>query len=529
MIINMLFCLSGILSSAPATGCQSGNCIHGEGVYLFASGARYEGTFMLGKRQGKGTLTLSNGVVYQGQFSRDFREGTGRQTVGDGSVYTGQFQRDRYHGKGTMVFADGSVYRGDWQAGTMHGQGELIQKEGDRYVGAFRHGRKEGQGIQIDRFGHQTEGTWVNNEFQESPDRVTRQTMSQQPGTDEQKELKQELAAWVHPSGSTYTYQDGSQYQGTLVNGLPEGRGTCRYMNGDRYEGGWSRHAPHGEGTLLLADGRRLQGHWVYGRLAKLTAPTQPIEGMNVQPVLDERIRIWAVVAGVAPYLHMPTLTYPDDDAYQMYAFLRSPEGGALPESQIRLLINEDATRANLIEAIQMMFGQADENDVVLFYFSGHGLDGAILPADFDGFDNRLFYAELTNLLEASRARQKLVMTDACYSGSLMAAKGGGDAMDNRLVIELEKCGSGTALMMSSQQEEYSLEDKGLRAGVFSYYLRQGLKGQADRDGDGIVRIGELFSFVQAQVRARTRERQTPVLKGTFDENMPLAYLRPRG
>ena len=82
---------------------------------------------------------------------------------------------------------------------------------------------------------------------------------------------------------------------------------------------------------------------------------------------------------------------------------------------------------------------------------------------------------------------------------------------------------------MSSQQEEYSLEDKGLRAGVFSYYLRQGLKGQADQDGDNVVRIDELFTFVKSKVRDRTKQRQTPVLKGTFDENMPLAYLRPRG
>lgn len=508
MIFSVMVCLSGIFAPTPETGCLSGNCINGEGVFLFASGARYEGVFLLGKRQGQGTLILSNGVTYQGRFDRDFREGKGRQTEPDGSVYTGLFHRDRFHGNGTMVYADGSIYRGEWDSGKRHGQGLFVDQKGQR-----------------------VEGKWLNDAYQrDSKMNVDMATSSVLSAPRKEKEtVEVQIESTPSAPGLRYTYQDGSIFEGTQVNGLPEGSGTCRYINGNQYTGGWSRHAPHGEGTLMMTDGRRLQGRWVYGRLHKLTAPTQQIDKIEVQPVSDDRIRIWAVVAGVAPYQHMPTLDYPDDDAYQMFAFLRSPEGGALPDNQIRLLINEDATRVNLVEAIQTMFGQADENDVVLFYFSGHGLDGAILPSDFDGFDNRLFYSELTSLLDASHARQKLVITDACFSGSLLAAKGHCDHIEDQLYIELEKSSGGTAILMSSQQEEYSLEDKGLRAGVFSYYLRQGLKGQADHDGDSVVRIDELFTFVKSKVRDRTKQRQTPVLKGTYDENMPLAYLRPRG
>ncbi len=508
MIFSVMVCLSGIWASAPTSGCQSGNCLNGEGVYLFSSGARYEGAFFLGKRQGQGKLSLSNGVVYQGHFDRDYREGDGRQTDPDGSVYTGQFHRDRFHGKGIMTYADGSVYRGEWDSGNRHGQGLFVDHQGKRM-----------------------EGSWVKNEYQGAQKIIVDVATSSAFSTPLKDQEPVVDVSYTQPStaGLRYTYQDGSIFEGTQVNGLPEGSGTCHYANGDYYSGGWSHHAPHGEGTLMMTDGRRLQGRWVYGRLHKLTASTQPIDKIKVHPVQDDRVRIWAVVAGVAPYQHMPALDYPDDDAYQMFAFLRSPEGGALPDNQIRLLINEDATRANLVKAIQTMFGQADENDVVLFYFSGHGLDGAILPSDFDGFDNRLFYSELTSLLDASHARQKLVITDACYSGSLLAAKGQCDHVEDQLYIELEKSSGGTALLMSSQQEEYSLEDKGLRAGVFSYYLRQGLKGQADLDGDNVVRIGELFAFVRSKVRDRTKQRQTPVLKGAFDENMPLAYLRPRG
>ena len=80
----------------------------------------------------------------------------------------------------------------------------------------------------------------------------------------------------------------------------------------------------------------------------------------------------------------MPVLRYTDDDAYRFYAFLKSPEGGALPDEQIRILIDEEATREGVLEAMADVFGQAGPKDLVLFYFSGHGLNGSFLPIDFD-------------------------------------------------------------------------------------------------------------------------------------------------
>ena len=59
----------------------------------------------------------------------------------------------------------------------------------------------------------------------------------------------------------------------------------------------------------------------------------------------DDEVKVWAVVVGIGRYTTMPVLKYTDDDAYHIYAFLKSPEGGALPDSQIRLLIDEDAFR----------------------------------------------------------------------------------------------------------------------------------------------------------------------------------------
>jgi uncharacterized caspase-like protein len=90
----------------------------------------------------------------------------------------------------------------------------------------------------------------------------------------------------------------------------------------------------------------------------------------------------------------------------------------------------------------------------------------------------------------------------------------------------LSASGGGTAFLLSSKSEEYSLESQGLRQGVFSHYLIEGLKGEADRDRDKLVTLDELYSYVYKHVREYSGNLQTPVLAGDIDRGMPLANVR---
>ena len=174
-------------------------------------------------------------------------------------------------------------------------------------------------------------------------------------------------------------------------------------------------------------------------------------------------------------------------------------------------------------------FARADENDVLLFYFSGHGLRGAFLPIDYDGYDNRLEHAAIRELLDASRARHKLVLADACHSGTLLAMK---TTVSNQLrdyYQAFEEARAGMALFMSSKGEEYSLEDGGLRSGIFSHFLVRGLKGAADSDSNRIITVDELYNYVYQNVRRYTGHVQTPTLTGNFDRRMPVAAVRADG
>ena len=65
----------------------------------------------------------------------------------------------------------------------------------------------------------------------------------------------------------------------------------------------------------------------------------------------------------------------------------------------------------------------------------------------------------------------------------------------------------------SSDEVSLAYPEKG--HGLFTYYLLKGLKGEADKDGNGWTSIKELYSYVRANVRRESRRlqsEQTPVI-----------------
>ena len=257
-------------------------------------------------------------------------------------------------------------------------------------------------------------------------------------------------------------------------------------------------------------------------------ANTAAIEDVAEQITKKEAMdmKVWAVVIGVASYSHMPVLRYTDDDAYRMFAFLKSPEGGALSDDHIRILIDEEATKENITNTMKEVFSKAGPSDLVMLYFSGHGLKGSFLPIDFDGYNNKIYHEELNEILESSPAKYKLCIADACHSGSLFAMKGNVESALNNYYKSLAQAQPGTALIMSSKSDETSLESSGLRQGVFSHFLIRGLKGEADVDGNQIVSVQELYDYIGENVRTYTGMRQSPVIRGDYDEKMTVSVIR---
>ena len=255
---------------------------------------------------------------------------------------------------------------------------------------------------------------------------------------------------------------------------------------------------------------------------------------------VSSNMKVWVVIVGVADYLVGDLrLNYTDDDAYKMYAFYKSPEGGSLPDEQIAVLIDEEATRANVMRTIKNVYAKATEDDVIVFYFSGHGAEGAFITYEFDGniidYKGLLLHDELNDIFDSSKARYKYLIADACHSGSSAESRNNRSISTNNKSVKgskgtfyeaFEHTKNGFVMLLSSMSDEVSLETSGVRQGIFSYYLLHGMKGEGDRNKDNIVTVVELFDYINNGVTDFTNGSQNPVLSGNYEDTMPISVVR---
>ncbi|MFK8058235.1 MAG: caspase family protein [Saprospiraceae bacterium] len=503
----LLFFLLVLFAFAGFARCIDGNCANGIG-----------------------RAKLDNGDVYTGDWKQGLMDGQGQYTYKSGAVYSGMFQRGKLNGQGTMRYPDGAYYQGEWSNNRKHGAGKLVTPSGKTRQGRWAVGKFVGA-VSSNSLASQEKPTPVKPV-------VHRQeyTISTAKPTSSSSPFRDCNTVFCEEGFGRYTYRDGAVYEGEFEEGKPSGEGVVHYTNGDVYTGGWDMTGPDGAGAYMFANGKRVAGVWDYGKLVRRTyAETGPSPTAKpstkdsplklTTKASDGKATMYAVVVGIGRYTAMKTLNYTDDDAYQMYAFLKSPEGGALSDDQVEILVDERATRTNIELALSDKLGQADADDIVVFYFSGHGVDGYFVPVDFDGIHNLLSHKRVEELLASSSAKHKLVLADACHSGGLLAAREM-SASSSRLYDAFLNSTGGTALLLSSRSEEVSLEANNLRSGVFSHYVMRGMKGEADTDRNRIVTVDELHRFVYEGVREYTGYRQTPVMSGSFDRSMPVASLR---
>lgn len=225
------------------------------------------------------------------------------------------------------------------------------------------------------------------------------------------------------------------------------------------------------------------------------------------------------VAAGRYTDSTLTELRSPSRDAQEFAQVLQDPAIGGF---SVQSLLNEPDYLVR--EEIEGFFADRSLDDVLILYLSCHGVKDA---------SGRLYFAAATtkvNRLSSTgisadfvyeqvdhcRARRILILLDCCYSGAYLA--GYRTRGEQRAFIgQLE--GRGRAVITSSTALEYAFEiDTGGVTGsavpsVFTTALVEGLRtGAADRDGDGLVSVDDLYSYVYERVR-EVNPNQTPEKK----------------
>ncbi|MBE9180203.1 caspase family protein [Oculatella sp. LEGE 06141] len=232
-------------------------------------------------------------------------------------------------------------------------------------------------------------------------------------------------------------------------------------------------------------------------------------------PLLLGQSKLWVLLVGVDRYQdeRFSDLAYSSKDCEGVAAALASASK-RIPKKQ--LIVHHDAshkppTLRSVQSSLRKIISSAQADDTVLFYFSGHGaIDPATQKAMLCFRDTRrtdlantaLSMQDLLQSLEKSATRQKLLWLDACHSGNL-SIQGAKQYAD----VESEATGfidflhnsvnysQGFYALLSCDAEQRSWEFPELGHGVFSYYLIQGLRGNA-ADSQGLIEADSLYRYV---------------------------------
>ncbi len=282
---------------------------------------------------------------------------------------------------------------------------------------------------------------------------------------------------------------------------------------------------------------------------------------VTVMPVSagDGVTRYWGVISGISDYQNVSDLDFCTDDANSVYNLLLLDSRWSA--SRITLLQDSQATRLGIENAISTMASNSDDDDICLFFFSGHGGQANLdfSPIDeTDGKDEYLvcwdsnssdysgdYMDDDMGITLGLISGTTVVMLDSCHSGGHLKAVSKeessekipvprkikfvrkpfelatgavnvGDGFASDLVDRtnnLKDAGdqSDIIILTACDDDETSAENGILRHGEFTYFLLLGLKSN-DENSNGHVSAEESFAYLDPALSEYTRSAYHPQL-----------------
>src|SRR5215207_2053638 len=185
---------------------------------------------------------------------------------------------------------------------------------------------------------------------------------------------------------------------------------------------------------------------------------------------------------------------------------------------EVTPLINQTETRIR--RAISTFLTNKKPDDLVLLYFSGHGvLDdrGRLYLALKDTQVDLLKATSIPSSfvadeMDSCRSKRQILVLDCCHSGAF----GRGTKGEQKAVTEttFEGSGFGRVVLTASDSTQYAFEGdqviKQTELSLFTHFLLEGLKtGQADTNNDGHISLDEWYDYTYGKVISET-PRQVP-------------------
>jgi uncharacterized caspase-like protein len=211
-------------------------------------------------------------------------------------------------------------------------------------------------------------------------------------------------------------------------------------------------------------------------------------------------------------------LNAPDVDVGALHDVLKDSQVGGFDD--VDLVFN--STSSNVRVAISTFFARKSHDDLLVLYFSGHGVldDNGHLYLAVKDTDHSYLRATaipaafITDEMDHSRSRREVLILDCCHSGAFARGSKGATGASVGTATAFEGKGSGRVILTASDATQYAWEGDRVigeaENSIFTHHLVEGLQtGKADTNGDGEITVDELYDYVYKRVVSQT-SKQTP-------------------
>jgi hypothetical protein len=215
--------------------------------------------------------------------------------------------------------------------------------------------------------------------------------------------------------------------------------------------------------------------------------------------------RIALLVGANDPPPGRSALRFAHDDATNLSDVLQRV-GGFAPGDVHLLLDPRPAELLATFDSVAQSSASSGGDVLFVFYYSGHSDGQSLFP-----HGERMALADLRARVERLGARIRIGILDTCRGGSWTQSKGltVGPPLSVADLMNVDT--EGTALVSSSSGLENAHEASDVHGSFFTHYFTAGLRGAADRAGDGNVTLEEAFDYAKERtVRESARLAKTP-------------------
>ncbi|MCX7113210.1 MAG: caspase family protein [Proteobacteria bacterium] len=242
------------------------------------------------------------------------------------------------------------------------------------------------------------------------------------------------------------------------------------------------------------------------------------IESRSIRAVVNlqqpqRQASMYVLALGISQYRdHAMELKFADKDADALTTELKQNGAGLFKSVQVKMLLNQQATLANIQAAFAELSGKVQPQDVFVLYLAGHAktLNGSYHFAPWEMIyengaalhTNSLDQDKLNELLVKIQAQKSVILLDTCESGSFKLASRG---LEQKTAIDQLMHATGSAVLAATQDDKMALEGY-QQHGVFTFALLEGMK-KADSNNNQQIEIDELASYVAELVPRITKQQ----------------------